>query len=68
LNDTDVREAQDTRVTADIYFTRGFSSIHLNRKSSAVGPTGVYTCLIPDPGNTLRTLAATIGDHESTLL
>jgi hypothetical protein len=52
--------------TADIYFTRGFSSIHLNRRSSAVGPTGVYTCVIPDAGNVPRTLTITIG--ELTLL
>jgi hypothetical protein len=34
--------------TVGIYFTRGFSSLHLNRRSSAVGPTGVYTCAVPD--------------------
>jgi hypothetical protein len=28
---------------ADVYFTRGISSLHLNRRSSAAGPTGVYT-------------------------
>jgi hypothetical protein len=43
--------------TAGIYFTRGFSSLHLNRRSSTVGPTGVYTCVIPDAGNDLRTLS-----------
>jgi hypothetical protein len=43
--------------SADIYFTRGFSSLLLNRRSSAVGPTGVYTCLIPDARNVLRTLS-----------
>jgi hypothetical protein len=42
-------------ITAGIYFTRGFSSLLLNRRSSAVGPTGVYTCLIPDAENVLRT-------------
>jgi hypothetical protein len=46
--------------TTDIYWTRGFSSIHLNRRSSAVGPTGVYTCLIPDAGNVLRNYYAQI--------
>ena len=39
----------------NIYRTRGFSSLFLNRRSSAVGPTGVYTCLIPDARNILRT-------------
>ena len=42
--------------TADVYLVRGFSSLLLNRRSSAVGPTGVYTCLIPDAGNMLRIL------------
>jgi hypothetical protein len=51
--------------TADIYFTRGFSSLLLNRRSSAVGPTGVYTCLIPDAGDVLRTLTVAITDGES---
>ena len=30
-----------------IYTSKGFSSLLLNRRSSTVGPTGVYTCLIP---------------------
>jgi hypothetical protein len=41
--------------TADIYFTRGFSSLLLNRRSSAVGPTGVYTCAIPDASDSQHT-------------
>jgi hypothetical protein len=40
--------------TADIYFSRGFSSLQLNRGSSAVEPTGVYKCYIPDARNILR--------------
>jgi hypothetical protein len=40
---------------ADIYFTRGFSSIHLNRQNGVMGPTGVYTCLIPDAGDSSST-------------
>jgi hypothetical protein len=51
-NDYNLREGAH----ADIYFTRGFSAILLNRRSNAVGLTGVYTCLIPDAQNTLRTL------------
>ena len=39
--------------TADVYLVRGFTSLLLNRKSSAVGPTGVYTCEIPDAENNL---------------
>jgi hypothetical protein len=45
--------------TTGIYFTRGFSSLLLNRRSSAMGPTGVYKCLIPDASdsnNTTKTL------------
>ena len=40
--------------TANFYLVRGFSSLLLNRRSSAVGPTGVYTCLIPDSSNSSR--------------
>ena len=42
-----------------VYSVKGFSSIHLNRRSSAVGPTGVYMCFIPslrDAGHTLSKL------------
>jgi hypothetical protein len=53
--------------TADIYWTRAFSSLLLNSRNSAVGATGVYKCLIPDERNILRTLTATI-IGESTLL
>jgi hypothetical protein len=56
--------SQDT--AADIYWTRGFSSIHLNRRSSAVRPTGVYTCLIPDGRNVVRTLYIGLYDSNST--
>ena len=44
--------------TADVYLVRGFSSLLLNRRSSAVGPTGVYRCLVPNAGNVARTLSA----------
>ena len=44
----------------NFYHTRGFSSLLLNRRSSAVGPTGAYSCLIPDAGNTVRTLTVTV--------
>ena len=44
------------RSTDIFYSVRGFSSIHLNRRSSAVGPTGVYTCLIPSSSDTSRKL------------
>ena len=48
--------------TADVYLVRGFSSLLLNRRSSAVGPTGVYTCLIPDARNVVRTLYVGVDD------
>ena len=40
----------------NFYRTRGYSSLLLNRRSSAVGPTGVYTSLIPDARDVVRTL------------
>ena len=52
--------------TADLEFVKGFSSFLLNRRSSAVGPTGVYRCLIPDAVNTVRTLYIGIYDIPST--
>jgi hypothetical protein len=39
--------------TAGIYFTRGFSSLPLSRRNSAICPTGIYTCLIPDASRNL---------------
>ena len=50
--------------TAVFYSGKGFSSILLNRMNSAVGPTGVYTCLIPDAGNVLRFISVTIVDNS----
>ena len=42
-----------------IYTSKGFSSLLLNRRSSTVGPTGVYSCLIP---------SASDGDRDSSTL
>ena len=53
--DSDVN--QDTN--RDIYASKGFNSLLLNRRSSTVGPTGVYTCLIP---------SASDGDRDSSTL
>ena len=46
--------AHEDDPNADLYLVRGFSSLLLNRRSSAVEPTGVYTCLIPDSSNSSR--------------
>ena len=51
--------------TADFYSSKGFSSILLNRRSSAGVPTGVYRCLIPDAGDVLRNLYIGIYDDPS---
>ena len=51
--------------TADVYLVRGFGSLLLNRRSSAVGPTGVYTCIIPDTGNNNRTLYIGLYDNAT---
>ena len=32
----------------DFYAIRGYSSIHLNRRSDALAPTGIYICRLPD--------------------
>ena len=56
-----------------IYSNKGFSSILLNRRSSALGPVGVYRCVIPDAGNILWSLTITVNgelevfaEHEVT--
>ena len=54
------------RPNPDIYFSKGFSSILLNRRSSEGVPTGVYRCLIPDAGDVLRNLYIGIYDDPST--
>ena len=51
--------------TADVYIVRGFSSLLLNSRSSVVGPTGVYTCVIPDAGNNNRTLYIGLYDNAA---
>ena len=43
-------------ISADIYYSRGFSSLQLNRRSRSMGPAGVYRCIIPDASNVLWTL------------
>ena len=44
----------------NIYTSRGFSSIHLNRRSTATMPAGVYRCLLPDARNVLRSISVTV--------
>ena len=40
----------------DFYTRRGPSAVLLNRRTGAVGPTGLYTCQVPDVSGTNRTL------------
>ena len=42
--------------SADFTRTRAPSAVLLNRRNSATGPRGVYTCRIPDSSGQLRTL------------
>ena len=47
------RFPNDSKVTFDdanlsFYAIRGYSSIHLIRRSDAVTPTGIYICKLPD--------------------
>ena len=60
----DGSNSDDTRT--NLYFVRGYSSILLNRRSSAVGPTGIYTCEIPDAMNVPRNINIGIYDNPST--
>ena len=59
----DGSDSDDART--DLYFVRGNSSLLLNRRSSAVGPTGVYRCEIPDATNVPRNLYIGIYDSSS---
>ena len=40
----------------DFHRNRSHSSVILNRRNDAVGPTGIYKCAIPDSTNTNRAL------------
>ncbi len=54
--------------TADFTKARGPSILLLNRRNSfATGPTGVYTCQIPDDSGQLRTLYIGV-DTTGTLM
>ena len=44
-------EIMQESMGGDIYRTRSYSSVILNRRNNAVGPTGIYTCEIPDALN-----------------
>ena len=57
----------NTATSADL-FTRGRapSAVLLNRRGSATGPTGIYTCEIPDGSGQLRT--AYIGIDTGTVM
>jgi hypothetical protein len=51
--------------TVGIYFTRGFSSLLLNKRNSTIRPTGIYTCLIPDESRNLLMMLY-IGLYDTT--
>ena len=40
----------------DFYTRRGPSAVLLNRRTDAEGPTGLFTCQVPDESGTNRTL------------
>ena len=42
--------------STDLYRRRGPSAVLLNRRTGAVGPTGLFTCQVPDGSGTNRTL------------
>ena len=55
-------EVVQESMNGDIYRDRSYSSLILFRRNNAVGPIGIYTCQIPDTGNTNRTLLIEISD------
>ena len=42
--------------STDLYRNRGPSAVLLNRRTSAMGPTGLYNCQVPDGSGMERTL------------
>ena len=42
--------------TNGFYLSRGLSSLHLNRRINAMGPTGIFKCEIPDQANVLMNM------------
>ena len=59
-NDTEVMEES----SSDVYMTRSFSSSILSRKNRTVGPTGVYSCMIPD-SNSIRSLSIGVYNNKN---
>ena len=47
--------------STDFYRRRGPSAVLLNRRTGAVGPTGLYTCQVPDGSGMERTLYIGVG-------
>ena len=43
-NNSSVKEG----TSSDLYFSRGNRILLLHRMSDAMGPTGIYTCLVPN--------------------
>ena len=51
-------------IEQDIYRTRSYSSVILNKNNTLV-PTGSYSCQIPDSNGTSRTLYIGVYDSEN---
>ena len=54
--------AVSENTSSDLYQGRGASFVALKRRSNVMSPTGVYTCMILDSMNVLRTLSIGLYD------
>ena len=60
-NDDEVMHAH---INGDIHRNRSYSSVILNKRNNAVGPTGIYTCEIPDAGIIIKKLYIGVYDSD----
>ena len=51
-------------ISSDLYFSRGNRILRLHRMSDVMGPTGIYTCLVPTSSNS-QALPHYVGVHGS---
>ena len=55
-----------TDSTSGIFFTQGSSALLLSRRSNTVGPTGIYTCGVPDANSLYKFLYVGIYGPEAS--
>ena len=49
-------EIATSNTSINLYTTRAYSSIILNRRNGTISATGIFSCLVPDAENVLRVI------------